>query len=93
MCEHGEPVADIVVAVGDFCRLERPCVDHPVVLATQLLDLYVQQGKIHLSELIPFVGWLGVDAFDFMVHLQTEEMRELYQLDRLWRDAEEVSLS
>ncbi len=38
-------------------------------------------------------GWLVVDAFDFMVHLQTEEMRELYQLDRLWRDAEEVSLS
>ncbi|MEN8733890.1 MAG: ribosome silencing factor [Lentimonas sp.] len=37
-------------------------------------------------------GWLVVDAFDFMVHLQTEEMRDMYQLDRLWRDAEEISL-
>ena len=37
-------------------------------------------------------GWVVVDAFDFMVHLQTEEMRELYQLDRLWRDAEIVTL-
>ena len=32
-------------------------------------------------------GWLIVDAFDFMVHLQTEEMREYYSLDFLWKDA------
>ena len=37
-------------------------------------------------------GWVVVDAFDFMVHLQTEEMRELYQLDRLWRDAVTLTL-
>ncbi len=37
-------------------------------------------------------GWIVVDAFDFMVHLQTQEMRELYRLDQLWRDAEEISL-
>lgn len=35
-------------------------------------------------------GWLVVDAFDFMVHLQTEELRANYQLDQLWGDAEEV---
>ncbi|MFU8847724.1 MAG: ribosome silencing factor [Opitutales bacterium] len=37
-------------------------------------------------------GWLVVDAFDFMVHLQTEEMREYYNLDRLWSDAQVVAL-
>jgi len=37
-------------------------------------------------------GWVVVDAFDFMVHLQTGEMREYYELDRLWKDAEEVSV-
>jgi ribosome-associated protein len=37
-------------------------------------------------------GWIVVDAFDFMVHLQTEEMRDFYQLDQLWRDACEVEL-
>ena len=37
-------------------------------------------------------GWLIVDAFDFMVHLQTEEMRDLYRLDYLWRDADPVEL-
>lgn len=37
-------------------------------------------------------GWLVVDAFDFMVHLQTREMRDYYKLDQLWSDAEELSL-
>jgi ribosome-associated protein len=38
-------------------------------------------------------GWLVVDAFDFMVHLQTEEQRATYQLDQLWGDAEEVQFT
>lgn len=37
-------------------------------------------------------GWVVVDGFDFMVHLQTQEMRDLYRLDQLWRDAEELPL-
>lgn len=37
-------------------------------------------------------GWLVVDAFDFMVHLQTSEMRDFYRLDQLWKDAPEVTL-
>lgn len=37
-------------------------------------------------------GWLVVDAFDFMVHLQTEEMRDYYKLDQLWSDARVLEL-
>jgi ribosome-associated protein len=37
-------------------------------------------------------GWVVVDAFDFMVHLQTAPVREFYGLDQLWRDAREVDL-
>ena len=37
-------------------------------------------------------GWVVVDAFDFMIHLQTEEMRDVYRLDQLWGDALEVEL-
>lgn len=37
-------------------------------------------------------GWLVVDAFDFMIHLQTPEMREFYRLDKLWKDAPEITL-
>lgn len=37
-------------------------------------------------------GWLIIDAFDFMVHLQTVEMREFYNLDKLWSDAPMLAL-
>jgi len=38
-------------------------------------------------------GWLVIDAFDVMVHLFLPEKRELYGLERLWRDAPEVPKS
>ncbi|MEO5959102.1 MAG: ribosome silencing factor [Opitutaceae bacterium] len=36
-------------------------------------------------------GWMVIDAFDFMIHLFLTEPRERYGLERLWRDATEVS--
>jgi ribosome-associated protein len=38
-------------------------------------------------------GWFVVDAFDVMVHLFLPAVRERYALERLWRDASEVSAS
>lgn len=32
-------------------------------------------------------GWMVVDCFDFMVHIFTQEMREAYGLEKLWKDA------
>ncbi|MBD5778523.1 ribosome silencing factor [Pelagicoccus sp. NFK12] len=34
-----------------------------------------------------FSGWAVVDAFDIMVHLFSEETRETYKLEALWKDA------
>lgn len=38
-------------------------------------------------------GWVVVDAFDVMIHIFTPQMRELYRLEQLWKDAEEVDIS
>ena len=38
-------------------------------------------------------GWMIIDAFDVMVHLFLAASRERYGLERLWRDAKEVSVS
>lgn len=38
-------------------------------------------------------GWFILDAFDFMVHIQTESMRTLYALEDLWKDCLEVNFS
>ena len=32
-------------------------------------------------------GWILVDYGDFVVHVFTDEMREYYDLERLWKDA------
>ena len=36
-------------------------------------------------------GWVVVDGFNIMVHLQTQEMREYYRLDFLWKDAADIT--
>ena len=30
-------------------------------------------------------GWVVVDAFDFMIHIFTEEMRDYFNLEGLWK--------
>lgn len=35
-------------------------------------------------------GWQVVDAFDFMVHIFTPEMRDNYRLEQLWKDSVKI---
>jgi len=74
-----------------------------LILATGTSDPHLKAMKASLDEALKKKGvaligedrevgsgWVVVDAFDFMIHLQTEEVREFYRLDQLWKDAEEV---
>jgi ribosome-associated protein len=36
-------------------------------------------------------GWLVIDTFEVMIHLFLPETRERFGLERLWRDAKEIS--
>jgi ribosome-associated protein len=58
------------------------------------LDQAMKEAKVQLigQDRELGSGWLVVDAFDFMIHLQTAEMRDFYRLDQLWKDAPEVTL-
>jgi ribosome-associated protein len=40
----------------------------------------------------PGSGWLVIDAFDVMIHVLTQENRERYSLENLWKDATELSI-
>lgn len=75
-----------------------------LVLATGTSDPHIKALKATLDQALKDAGvdllgedrevgsgWIVVDAFDFMVHLQTESMRELYSLEQLWKDAEIVN--
>lgn len=37
-------------------------------------------------------GWMVLDAYDFLVHVFTEEMRSHYNLENLWKDAERIDV-
>jgi ribosome-associated protein len=76
-----------------------------IILATGTSDPHVKALKAGLDQALKEAGvellgqdrtlgsgWLVVDAFDFMIHLQTSEMRDFYRLDQLWKDADEVTL-
>jgi ribosome-associated protein len=38
-------------------------------------------------------GWTVIDAFDVMIHLFTEEQRDRYRLEHLWKDADELNVA
>ncbi|MBC2606467.1 ribosome silencing factor [Pelagicoccus albus] len=39
-----------------------------------------------------FSGWAVVDAFDIMIHLFSQETRDTYKLESLWKDAVPVDV-
>jgi ribosome-associated protein len=55
--------------------------------------LDAQGARIVGIEMAQESGWVVIDVFDVMVHLFLGPVREHYSLDRLWRDATEVSLT
>lgn len=58
------------------------------------LEKALDADKVHLvgMEIAQESGWMVIDAFDVMIHLFLTETRERYGLERLWRDASEVSV-
>jgi len=59
------------------------------------LEKALDANKVHLvgMETAQESGWMVIDAFDVMIHLFLAEARERYGLERLWRDATEISLA
>ncbi len=77
-----------------------------LVLATGTSDPHLRALRVELEKVLDSAnapiagmetadgsGWTVVDAYQLMVHLFTPEKRDLYRLERLWKDAEEVPLS
>ncbi|MBT3638570.1 MAG: ribosome silencing factor [Opitutae bacterium] len=56
------------------------------------LEKTLKEHKIELFSRDRFQpsGWLVLDAIDFVVHLFSEEQRENYALENLWKDAQNL---
>ena len=59
------------------------------------LEKALDSNEVHLvgMETAQQSGWMVIDAFDVMIHLFLRQTREHYGLERLWRDATEVSVN
>lgn len=81
-------------SITDFLILATATSEPHVKALKAQLDHSLKEAGVHLigHDRDTGSGWLVVDAFDFMVHLQTEEKREFYGLDSLWKDADLLDL-
>ncbi|MGB1237548.1 MAG: ribosome silencing factor [Pseudomonadales bacterium] len=59
---------------------------HVVSIAAQVTDTFKEKGLLPIgSEGQASGDWVLVDFGDVVVHVLTQESREFYQLEKLWR--------
>lgn len=64
---------------------------HLKALATEVEKSLSEHGvKCFRRAGTPDSGWIVADYLDFVVHIFTQELRDHYQLERLWNDAKVV---
>ena len=83
-----------ISSITDFVVIADGNVDrHVVALADQLQDLMKKEGErpIHV-EGKQSGDWIVLDYFQVVIHLLLPEMRQKYQLERLWPEAKVVDL-
>jgi ribosome-associated protein len=58
------------------------------------LEKVLDSAKAHIVgiETARESGWTVMDAFDVMIHIFAPEMRSRFGLEKLWRDAREVTM-
>ena len=85
---------------------EQSSITDYMILVSAISEPHAKALKINLDKMIQergiavignenesSSGWMVLDAFNFMVHIQTAEMRSFYELEGLWKDAVEVDFS
>lgn len=79
-------IADsMVIASGRSAR-------HVSTTAEKLMDrLKTQAGMIARNEGVEFGDWALIDAGDVIVHLFRPEVREFYELEKMWQAAPQAA--
>jgi len=84
--EHANIAEYFVIATG----ANKP---HLKALYDGLQRLFKDAGyKGFMKEGIPDSGWMIMDYHGIMVHIFERELREFYDLEKLWKDAPNVQL-
>lgn len=66
---------------------------HVRSIGEHIIEVLRKEGfKVHHSEGLPQGRWVLLDFVDFVVHVFHPALRTFYQIERLWSDAEQVSI-
>jgi ribosome-associated protein len=66
---------------------------HVRAIAEHVMEELRKDGvRAHHVEGLESGRWALIDYFDFVVHVFHPKLREFYQLERLWGDAEQIPL-
>ena len=67
---------------------------HIQTLAEEVRDQLKKQQGLAPSHVegFPTAEWVLMDYFDFIVHIQSIEAREFYELEKLWTDGQEIDI-
>ena len=90
-----------VLAVG-----EHSSITDFLILGTGMAGPHLRALRVELEKILDAAGapiagvdfgedsgWIVFDAYQVMIHLFLPEQRELYQMEKLWGDAEELDVS
>lgn len=83
-----------VSAVTDFVLIADGNVErHVIALAREMEDFMKKKGQkpVHV-EGMGTGDWIVLDFFEIVIHLFIPKMRQKYQLERLWADAEIIDV-
>jgi len=83
-----------VSAVTDFVLIADGNVErHVMALSNEIQDLMKKKGhkNVHIEGMTNG-DWVVLDYFEIVVHLFIPKMRQKYQLERLWSDAEIIDI-
>ena len=64
---------------------------HCKSLAKEIRNHLISKGLKERNKPDTSSGWIVLDFNEIIVHIFTEDMKEYYQLDKLWADAESIS--
>ena len=84
-----------ISSITDYVLIADGNVDrHVVALAKEIEDLMREAGEkpVHV-EGMQNGDWVVLDYFQVVIHLLVPEMREKYQLERLWPEGKILDLS
>jgi ribosome-associated protein len=86
-------LADLSDATDYFVIASGSSDTHVRAIAEHVLAELKKEGiRVHHVEGLPQGRWVLLDYIDFVVHIFHPVLREFYQLERLWSDAEVVAV-